>query len=220
VNNPSHPTAASYRDRLRSLMQAANISSLKALSQAAGVSLWQVKQLSQGRATQMRVQSLYKLSQALQISIADLLSAFSELPIGKSAIADPLVAESKWEQECQRLQAQLAEQSETLRQDFQQTMLRSLESWLIQFPTLIYAAQQNPQFPAKNFLPFIRPLEQLLQDWGIEAIAPVGAEVGYDPQIHQLMEGTAQIGDRVKVRYIGYRQGEKLLYRAKVGRVV
>jgi hypothetical protein len=30
------------------------------------------------------------------------------------------------------------------------------------------------------------------------------------------MEGNAQPGDFVKVRYVGYRQGEKLLHRAKV----
>ena len=196
-------------------MQVANISSLKALSQAAGVSVWQVKQLSQGKAAEMRSRSLHQLSQALQVPIVELLSDFSDLPVSESPTGSSLAIEPEY----QRLQVQLAEQETALRQHFQQAVLRSLESWLIQFPTLIYAAQQNPQFPAKNFLPFIRPLEQLLKDWGIEAIAAVGAEVDYDPQLHQLMEGTAQLGDRVKVRYTGYRQGEKLLYRAKVGRI-
>jgi molecular chaperone GrpE (heat shock protein) len=55
-----------------------------------------------------------------------------------------------------------------------------------------------------------------LQEWGVEAIASVGSELPYDPQWHQLMEGIAQPGDLVKVRYTGYRIGEKLLYRAKV----
>jgi len=32
-------------------------------------------------------------------------------------------------------------------------------------------------------------MEQLLQQWGLEAIAPVGAELSYDPQLHQLLEG-------------------------------
>ena len=208
-------------------MQVVGLPSLKALSQRAEVSLWQVKQLAQGKAAGMRAQSLYRLSQTLQVSIAELLSIFSDLPIAELSKSTDSAAAPKPEQkrqadqqqEYQRLQDQLASQDETLRQEFQQAMVRSLESWLIQFPTLIYAAQQNPQFPAKNFLPFIRPLEQLLTSWGIEAIAPVGAEVEYDPQIHQLMEGTVQLGERVKVRYTGYRQGEKLLYRAKVGRV-
>ncbi len=207
-----------YAARLRSLLQTANISSQKALSQAAGVSVWQVKQLSQGKAAQMRAEMLYKLGQALHVSVTELLSAFSELPL-EAASPQSATPQDSLQQEYQRLQAQLAQQEEVLRQEFQQAVLRSLESWLVQFPTLIYAAQQNPQFPAKNFLPFIRPLEQLLSIWGIETIAPVGAEVAFDPQLHQLMEGTAQAGDRVRVRYAGYRQGEKLLYRAKVGRV-
>jgi hypothetical protein len=33
------------------------------------------------------------------------------------------------------------------------------------------------------------------------------------------MEGHAEVGDRVRVRYTGYWQGEKLLYRAKVSPV-
>jgi molecular chaperone GrpE (heat shock protein) len=91
-----------------------------------------------------------------------------------------------------------------------------LESWLVQWPTAAYAAQQNQQLPAVRLLPLVRPVEQLLQQWGVEAIASVGSELAYDPHLHQLMEGTAQPGELVRVRYTGYRIGEKLLYRAKV----
>jgi molecular chaperone GrpE (heat shock protein) len=163
----------------------------------------------------MRADVLQRLSEALQISLPELLSTYSGLVVQPSAPAST----AQMQQEYERLQVQLEQQREVLQQEFQQMCLRSLESWLIQFPTLAYAAQQNPQFPSKNFLPFLRPLEQLLQGWGVEAIAPVGAEIPYDPQLHQLMEGTAQPGDWVKVRYRGYRQGEKLLYRAKVSLV-
>ncbi len=119
-------------------------------------------------------------------------------------------------QEYQRLQTQMQQQRETLMQEFQQSSLQVLESLLLQLPTAAFAAQQNDQLPAVRLLPLLRPLEQLIQTWGVEAIAAVGAEIPYNPQWHQLMEGTAQPGDRVKVRYTGYRQGEKLLYRAKV----
>ncbi|MGC1395795.1 MAG: hypothetical protein WA828_16180, partial [Coleofasciculaceae cyanobacterium] len=61
-----------------------------------------------------------------------------------------------------------------------------------------------------------RPVEQLMQEWGVEAIASVGSEIPYDPQWHQLMDGTAAPGEMVKVRYVGYKTAEKLLYRAKV----
>ena len=66
-------------------------------------------------------------------------------------------------------------------------------------------------------LPHLRSsLDPLLKSWGIEAIGTVGTEIPYDPQQHQLLEGSVQPGKQVRVRYQGYCQGEKLLYRAKV----
>ncbi|MBW4514448.1 MAG: helix-turn-helix transcriptional regulator [Timaviella obliquedivisa GSE-PSE-MK23-08B] len=201
----------SYPQRLRSLLQQAHIPSLKALSHAANVSEWQVRQLRRGQVAKMRVESLHKLAQALQVSMVELVEKFSEL-----AIATP--TDSNFQQEYQRLQLQLQQQRESLQQEFQNTSLQILESWLIQYPTAAYAAQQK-DVSASRLLPLMRPIEQLIEAWGLAAIAPVGAEVDYDPQLHQLMEGHAEVGDRVKVRYTGYRQGEKLLYRAKVSPV-
>jgi molecular chaperone GrpE (heat shock protein) len=199
----------SYSQRLRSLLQQAQLPSLKALSRSANVSEWQVKQLGKGQAAKMRVEPLQKLSQALHISLPELISQFSDL-----SLASPDL-----QSEYQRLQTQLQQQQETLQQEFQQTSLQILESWLIQYPTAAYAAQQNPEFPAIRLLPLMRPVEQLIKNWGLEAIAPIGSELSYDPQIHQLMDGEVEVGDRVKVRYTGYRQGEKLLHRAKVSPV-
>jgi DNA-binding Xre family transcriptional regulator len=202
----------SYSQKLRSLLQQAQIPSLKALSRAAGVSEWQVKQLSQGQAAKMRVEPLHKLAQALQVSMAELVSLFSELAIESSP-------SSNLQQEYQRLQNQLQQQQAASQQEFQNASLQILESWLIQYPTAAYAAQQN-DIPASRLLPLMRPVEQLIKAWGVEAIAPVGTEVAYDPQVHQLMEGNAGVGEPVRVRYTGYRQGEKLLYRAKVSPVL
>ena len=85
------------------------------------------------------------------------------------------------------------------------------------WPTVSQKAKENPQLEAVKILPVVqKPLEKLLQVWGVEAIASVGAEVVYDPQWHELLQGTAQVGEAVKVCYVGYRKGDKLLYRAKV----
>ena len=120
-------------------------------------------------------------------------------------------------QEYSRSRIQLEEQKDLLQQEFQRTSLQSLESLLLQFPTAAQKARENPKLAAVNLLPLVqKPLEKLLHEWGIEVIAVVGSEIPYNPQEHQLLEGNAQLGDIVKVRYIGYRQGEKLLYRAKV----
>ena len=199
-------------------MQQVGVSSFKALSRKAGISEHQVKRLRQGQVEQMRVEILLKLSQTLQVSVSELLATFSSVSILPVAQVDQEDASSleALRQEYQRLQQQMEHQREILMQEFQQSSLQVLEPWLVQWPTAAHAAQQNQQLPAVRLLPLVRPVEQLLQEWGVEAIASVGSELPYDPQWHQLMEGTAQVGELVRVRYTGYRVGEKLLYRAKV----
>lgn len=201
-----------HTHQLQQLMQQVGISSFKQLCRQASISEWQVIQLRRGRVSQMRVETLLKISQALQVPIGELLATFSEIDIGGKTPA-------ALKQEYQRLQWQLEEQRSSLMQEFQLSSLQVLESWLLQWPTAAHAAQQNTQLPAVRLLPLLKPVEQLLKQWGVEAIASVGEEISYDPQWHQLMEGMAEIGDRVKVRYTGYRQGDKLLYRAQVSPV-
>jgi DNA-binding Xre family transcriptional regulator len=208
-----------YTQLLQQLMQRLGFSSYRQLSRSAGVSEKQLRRLRGGEVSQIRVETLLKLSQALQVSASELLATFSlESTAPASQVAGDEVEALR--QEYQRLQAKLEQQQETLRQEFQQSSLQTLESWLLQWPTAAHAAQQNPQLPAVRLVPLVRPMEQLLQEWGVEAIASVGSELPYDPQWHQLMEGTAQLGETVKVRYTGYRWKEKLLYRAKVSPVV
>ena len=207
---------SNHTQKLQNLMQRVNIPSFKALSRDAGVSERQILRLRQGKLTQMRVDVLLKLSPVLKISLAELIETFSpvttqdDLPRGQTEI-------EALKTEYLRSQQQLEQQREMLIQEFQQSSLQLLESLLLQWPTVAYKAEENPQLAAIKILPLVqKPLERLLQEWGIEAIAPVGAEVAYNPQIHQLIEGTAEPGATVRVRYTGYVQGEKLLYRAKV----
>lgn len=202
-----------YTQLLQQLMQQVGVSSFRQLSRTAGVSERQLKRLRQGQISQMRVETVLKLAEVLQVSASQLLTVFSP----ESNSPNPPEPDNlALKQEYQRLQQQLEQQREGLMQEFQQSSVQVLESWLLQWPTAAYAAQQNEQLSAVKLLPLVKPVEQLLQQWGIEAIASVGDELPYEPQWHQLMSGTAQPGDRVRVRYTGYRQGDKLLYRAKV----
>jgi hypothetical protein len=100
----------------------------------------------------------------------------------------------------------------------QAQVLDQLESLLLQWPTAAHAARQNPMAPAVKLLPLLKPLEQLLTAWSIEPIGTVGESLPYDPQSQTWMgTGDAPIlGTPVQVRYVGYRQGDRLLYRAKV----
>lgn len=212
-----------FTQKLQDLMQQVGISSFKALSRAAGVSERQLLRLRQGKLEQMRVDVLLKLSPVLQMPLNELIATFStvELLQQKAAPTQELLEEiADLRKEYQRSQLQLEQQREILLQELQQSSLQLLESLLLQWPTVALKAQENPQLAAVKIIPLVqKPLEKLLQAWGVEAIAPVGAEIPYEPQLHQLMEGTAQPGEIVKVRYTGYLQGEKLLYRAKVSPV-
>jgi molecular chaperone GrpE (heat shock protein) len=221
-----------FTQKLQDLMQHVGVSSFKALSHTSGVSERQLLRLRRGEVEQIRVDVLFKLSQSLQVSLNELVATFSEksnaeaansfsTDFGSRSSEQELLQQiADLKTEYQRSQIQLQQQREVLWQEFQQSSLQLLESFLLQFPTAAQKARENPQLEAVKILPLVEtPLKKILQAWGIEAIAPVGDEVPYDPQFHQLMEGNAQIGENVKVRYTGYRQGDKLLYRAKVSAV-
>ncbi|MEH2043285.1 nucleotide exchange factor GrpE [Nostoc sp.] len=220
---PHAPYPMPHTQKLQDLMQQVNISSFKGLSRAAGVSERQLLRLRQGKLEQMRVDVLLRLSPVLQMPLNELIATFStvELLQEKTAPTEELLQEiTDLRREYDRSQLQLEQQRELLLQELQQSSLQLLESLLLQWPTAAQKAQENPQLAAVKIVPLVqKPLEKLLQAWGVEAIAPVGAELPYDPQLHQLLEGTAQPGETVKVRYTGYLQGEKLLYRAKVSPV-
>lgn len=205
---------------LLQLMNKASIASMKELSQISGIPELQLIRLEHGLLPKMQIETLLKLSKALQISVDKMLALFCSESLPPATIdRAESVALDTLKQEYQNLQQTLAQQQETLEQQFQQESIQRIESWLLQWPTAAAVAQQNPQFSAAKILPLAKPISDLLKHWGVEAIATVGEKVSYDPQWHQLMEGVAEQGELVKVRYAGYRQGEKLLYRAKVSLV-
>lgn len=125
--------------------------------------------------------------------------------------------------ECERLLKENEQLRQNLIKEYQRDIITILESLLLQLPTINYAIKNNPEIPATRLLPLMQPVQDLLRFWGIETIGEVGETVKYDPQIHELMEDTqddTQIFEMVKIRYVGYRQGEDLLYRAKVSPIV
>lgn len=216
-----------FTPKLQYLIQQRGITSLKALSRLSGVSERQILRLRRGEVESMRVETLNRLSNILQISLNELVSTFSQPISNQLSVERERTAVSNQDELLQKiavlnheyiiLQEKFQQQREQLQQHFQQETINLLESLLLQFPTAAYKARENSQLPAVNILPLVQnPIEKLLQAWGIEKIASVGAEIVYEPQFHQLMDGIAQPGELVKVRNIGYRQGDKLLYRAKV----
>lgn len=195
-----------YNQALLQLMQRVGISSFKALSRKSGVPEKQLRRLRRGEISRLRWEIFGQLSETLEVPVTELLATFASVGDANSEIS----------QEYRRLASQLSEQRQELMREFQQSSLAVLESWLRQWPIAEDKARENPQLPAVNLLPLVRPVQQLVEEWGVESIAPIGSEVPYDPQWHQLAEGTAETGELVKVVGPGYRHGDKLLYRAEV----
>jgi DNA-binding Xre family transcriptional regulator len=199
--------------KLRELMQRSNISSLRQLYQLTGTSASTIKKLRSGEVGTLRWQTLVNISAGLKISIDELLETFGDLSYQSERQKIATL-----EQEYTYLQQQLIQQRATLEADFQYQSLQVLESFLTYFPTAKQAAISNPDFPASKLVPLTRSIEQLISSWGVTVIGMVGGEIGYDPQWHQLIEGSINPGEIAIVRYVGYRQGDKSIFRAKVAR--
>ncbi|TVQ42282.1 MAG: nucleotide exchange factor GrpE [Gloeocapsa sp. DLM2.Bin57] len=198
--------------QLQGLMQVQGILSLTELSRRSGIDQREIYRLLYGLIGKIQIETLVKLAQTLNVSLNQLLGEF-----WSRAEDYPILSQNTDNIEALKRDYQLLEkQQDNLQQEFQQSVLNIIESWLLQWPTVVAIVKENPKFPANNLIPLVKPLENLLTAWGIEAIGKVGEELPYDPQLHQLMEGIIPPEGIVKVRYLGYRQGEKLLYKAKV----
>ena len=191
---PSEPTQL-----LRSLMQAAGIPSYRLLAERAKVSRWQIQQLKNGHIQKMRLANLTQISAALGISFIDLYTRF-EPDYQKHHFKHPLANRP----DC------------TATETLQTAALQTLESWLVQWPTIAKRAQDRPDLPAAKILPFVRPVEQLMTEWGVEPIAAVDSQIAYNPTYHQLVAGHAEPGDLVRVTHTGAFHHGKLIHRAKV----
>jgi DNA-binding Xre family transcriptional regulator len=193
-------------------MQQVGINSFRELYRSTGISAHIINKLRSGNLDTLRWESIVKISNTLQISTSELLRIFGDRQAESQAQSIEILR-----QEYQQLQQQYQQQSDTLRAEFQFESLQTLESFLTYFPTAKHAAINNPDFPASKLFPLVGSIDRLIQSWGVTVIGAVGSQVTYDPRWHQLVSGTSNPDALVTVRYVGYRQGEKLIFRAKVG---
>jgi DNA-binding Xre family transcriptional regulator len=200
--------------KLQELMQKVGINSLKELYRSTGTSAHTIRKLRSSNLDTLRWQTIVKISSVLQISVNELIELFGDISIPGSGSNDRSLA--ILQQEYQHLQQQLVQQRETIQAEFQYQSLQTLESFLTYFPAAKYAAKNNPDFPASKIFPLLQSIDRLIQQWGVTVIGAIGAEITYDPRWHQLIEGAANPDELVIVRYVGYRQNDRLIFRAKV----
>jgi DNA-binding Xre family transcriptional regulator len=202
--------------KLQELMQIAGINSFKQLYRSTGTSAHTINKIRSGELSQLRWQTILKISSSLQISAIELIDTFGDLQLALDRSHHQAL--ETLQQEYSHLQQQLQQQQATLQAEFQSQSLQVLESFLTYFPTAKHAALNNPDFPATKILPLVGSIDRLIAQWGVTVIGAVGAEIPYDPQLHQLIEGTVNPNELVTIRYVGYQQGNKLLFRAKVSK--
>jgi molecular chaperone GrpE (heat shock protein) len=124
------------------------------------------------------------------------------------------------QQQCLRLREQLQQQKTQLTADFQEATFEQIQTLLTNYPSAQKMAQAKPDLPAKNLIALFTPLENLLQGWGVESIGSAWEQVAYDPHLHQSDEDDITLGEGVYIRFVGYRQGDRILCPAKVSRTL
>lgn len=123
-------------------------------------------------------------------------------------------------QQCLRLREELQQQKAQLLSDFHDTTFDRLQFLLTNYPTAQKMAEAKPDLPAKNLASLFTPLEALLQDWQIEPIGAPWQQIPYDPQFHQPDEDDIAAGELVYIRFVGYRQGDRVFCPAKISRTL
>jgi molecular chaperone GrpE (heat shock protein) len=124
------------------------------------------------------------------------------------------------QQQCHRLREELQQQKAQLTADLQEATFEQLQSLLTNYPTAQKMAAIKPDLPAKNLTSLFTPLETLLQDWQIEPIGLPWELVPYNSQLHQPDADDIAENEPVYIRFVGYRQGERILCPAKVSRTL
>ncbi|MCL1475818.1 hypothetical protein LAY57_34940 [Argonema antarcticum A004/B2] len=120
--------------------------------------------------------------------------------------------------ECLVLKRQLENSTAEVRLDERSSTFRQLQTLLTNYCSVRAAVQINPQLPASNIVSLFVPLDNLLAFWGIEPLGQVWEQVPYNPQLHQADVNDIAEGELVFVRFVGYKDGERILCPAKVSR--
>lgn len=124
------------------------------------------------------------------------------------------------QQQCRRLRTEAQQQADTTTQEVIASSFGVIQTLLMNFPTARVMVQEKPTLPARNFMSLFLPLEKLLKKWGYESIGIAWEQVDFDPTLHQADDTTLEVGESVYVRFVGYRDGDRIICPAKVSRTL
>jgi molecular chaperone GrpE (heat shock protein) len=214
---------------LHDLMAKVGLETIDELGERSGLSIWYLFRVEGGLINRLPLEACLTLAEIFGVSLTELIQqlspssslTLSEVPEDQHTGPAKEISSSSsdldnLQREYEKLKQQLEDQERDLIGQWQAQSLAILEPWLMQWPTASTIAKTMVEMPAVRLLPLIKPLENLVSTWGLEAIGKVGQMVNYDPTCHELLEGEVEPGTSVIIRYIGYRQNDRLWCRAKV----
>jgi molecular chaperone GrpE (heat shock protein) len=98
-------------------------------------------------------------------------------------------------------------------------LFKRLQPIATQLPTLRAALDEGADVSGRDVVDLLSPLEEALRDLGFVHIGEAGKQVAYDPKRHKAVGRGAdslESGDLVRVRYVGYLYGGKVVCKAEV----
>lgn len=77
---------------------------------------------------------------------------------------------------------------------------------------------QLTNLPANSIMSLLSSIDGLLETWGYKRIGIPWQPVEYNPKFHQADVADIKPGETVYVRFVGYRDGDRICCPAKVSR--
>lgn len=208
---------------LRSRMGEVNLPTWKALQQTSGLSEKILRKFRKGDCQQLPWRSFGQLAQALDWPLSTLLEHLNLVTSPNSTAFTPESGTTELDrlrQECLALRQELAQQDTSSTLAATQQSFFELQPLLTQFPTVPRMVEIQPQMPARNLLAMFSSLNNWLTRWEITPIGEPWQSVKFDPKLHQPDASDIAPDETVYVRFVGYRQGDDVLVRAKVSRTL
>lgn len=162
-------------------------------------------------------QTSQQIQHDLEQQLQDTREALQTTQREKASLEDQVEA---LKQQCLRLRHSLEQQAAQVQQDIQTTTFQHVQALLTQYPTVQRMVEGKPDLPARNVVAMFTTLDNLIQFWGYQAIGRPWEAVTYDPQLHQGDSFNLHPGEAVYIRFVGYRQGDRILIPAKVSRTL
>lgn len=208
-----------YDPILRERMNQLDIADWQDLAAQAGLTRFGLRLLRRGDVRNLSLDELRRLATVLNLNFQEFDRNFAALPSSTTDTTNTNeIAELR--QQCLRLREELQQQKTQLTTDFRNATFEQLQTLLTNYPAARKMAEAKPDLPAKNLSALFTPLENLLKNWDFEMIGSAWEQVAYNPQLHQPDVEDITEGELVYIRFVGYRNGERILTPAKVSRTL